>query len=58
MYHFQKCWGFAVFCEFNTCHKEITIDSLFGSPCSASKNKNDTNMIRTNICIGKHWNIF
>ena len=33
MYHFQKCWGFAVFCEFNTCHKEITIDSLFGSPC-------------------------
>ena len=35
MYHFQKWLGFAIFCEFNTCHKEITIDSLIGSPCIA-----------------------
>ena len=34
MYHFQKWLGFAIFCEFDTCHKEITIDSLVGSPCS------------------------
>ena len=34
MYHFQKWLGFPIFCDFDTCHKEITIDSLFGSPCS------------------------
>ena len=33
MYHFQKWLGFAIFCDFDTCHKEITIDSLIGSPC-------------------------
>ena len=33
MYHFQKWLGFAIFCDFDTCHKEITIQSLFGSPC-------------------------
>ena len=33
MYHFQKWLGFAIFCDFDTCHKEITIHSLFGSPC-------------------------
>ena len=32
MYHFQKLLGFAIFCDFDTCHKEITIHSLFGSP--------------------------
>ena len=37
MYHFQKWLGFAIFCEFDTCHKQITIGSLFGSPCSSSK---------------------
>ena len=33
MYHFQKWLGFVIFCDFDTCHKEITIDSLVGSPC-------------------------
>ena len=33
MYHFQKWLGFPIFCDFDTCHKEITIDSLVGSPC-------------------------
>ena len=33
MYHFQKWLGFPIFCDFDTCHKEITIDSLIGSPC-------------------------
>ena len=25
--------GFCHFCELDTCHREITIDSIFGSPC-------------------------
>ena len=25
--------GFSIFCDFDTCHKDITIDSLIGSPC-------------------------
>ena len=33
-YHFQKWLGFAFFFDFDTCQKEITIDSLIGSPCS------------------------
>ena len=33
IYHFQKWLGFASFCDFDTRHKEITIHSLFGSPC-------------------------
>ena len=33
MYHFQKWLGFSILCDFDTCHKEITIDSLIGSPC-------------------------
>ena len=35
IYHFQKWLGFASFCDFDTRHKEITIHSLFGSPCIA-----------------------
>ena len=35
MYHFQKWLGFSILCDFDTCHKEITIDSLIGSPCSS-----------------------
>ena len=31
--HFQKWFGFPIFCYFDTFHKEITIDSLIGSPC-------------------------
>ena len=31
MYHSQKWLDFAVFCDFDTCQKEITIHSLFGS---------------------------
>ena len=33
MYHFQKWLSFAIFCDFDTRHREITIHSLFGSPC-------------------------
>ena len=36
MYHFQKQLSFAIFSEFDTCHNEITIDSLFGSPCNTA----------------------
>ena len=41
MYHFQKWLGFSIFCDFDTCHKEITIDSLIGSPCRLTMKQDD-----------------
>ena len=34
--HFQKWLSFAIFLIFHVCQREITIYSLFGSPCSIS----------------------
>ena len=33
IYHFQKRLSFAIFLIFHVCQREITIYSLFGSPC-------------------------
>ena len=35
--HFQKLLSFAIFLIFRICQREITIYSLFGSPCSRKK---------------------
>ena len=32
----QKWLSYAIFCQFQICQKEITIHSLFGSPCSTA----------------------
>ena len=36
MCHFQKWLSFAIFLIFHVCQREITIYSLFGSPCRTS----------------------
>ena len=48
MYHFQKWLGFPIFCDFDTCHKEITIDSRIGSPCIISSSVNQF-IIRSSV---------